>query len=171
MSPRLMRLAIVAASLTLVATACAKSSNTGAPSSGTPSATPSSSGPVALSGQVNNKGAKDLTSSGSSIKLSLEADNYYFKPTFIKAAPGATVNLEVENESSAEHNFSITGMNIDKDVEAGKKAELTFTLPSSGAVNFFCKYHVGSGMQGAFYFTGGLPVTQQSTSSGGTGGY
>jgi len=168
MRSRRFGLAVAAASVLLVATACAKSATTGAPSA---SSSPSGSGPVALSGQVNNKGAVDLTAKGSSIKLTLEADSFYFKPTFIKATPGATVNIEVENESGIEHNFSIDGMNVDKDIEAGKKVELTFTLTNSGAVNFFCKYHRSSGMQGAFYFTGGLPATQQSSSSTGGGGY
>ena len=159
--------------MALTAVGCAKSTTAG--SGGSQSPSPSSSAPVSLSGTVTDKGTKDLTGQGKTIDFSLEADDeddlttFYFKPTFIKVTPDGKVTVEVENEGSVEHNFSITSLGIDQNVKQGEKKEVTFTLPSSGVVNFFCKFHVGSGMQGAFFFAPGGAATTTSTS--GTSGY
>jgi plastocyanin len=107
--------------------------------------------PVQLSGKVNDHGPKTLT--GMTATLSLEQDSFYFEPTFIKADSGAHITVTLKNESTVEHNFSITSLNINKDVEAGKTETVTVNLPSGTApVAFFCKYHKSNGMQGAFYF-------------------
>jgi plastocyanin len=104
-----------------------------------------SKAPVQLSGKVNDKGTK--TVSGSSIEL--EADDFYFSPTFIEAKPGAKVSLEIKNEGSATHNFSIDSANISKDITPDGKATVEVTVPASGSLNFYCKFHKASGMQGA----------------------
>jgi plastocyanin len=36
-------------------------------------------------------------------------------------------------------------------LEAGATATVTFTMPASGHLNFYCKFHKATGMQGAFY--------------------
>jgi plastocyanin len=141
----------------LAAAACSKSSTetvASAPPSASAMTSPEASGmtaPVQLTGKVNNKGSKALT--GMTSTLDVELDNYYLEPTFVKADSGAHVTVTLKNDSKVEHNFSITSLNIDKDVEAGKTETVTVNLPSGTApVEFFCKYHKGLGMQGAFYF-------------------
>jgi plastocyanin len=104
-----------------------------------------SKAPVQLSGKVNDKGTK--TVSGSSIEL--EADDFYFSPTFIEAKPGAKVEIEIKNEGSATHNFSIDSANINKDITPDGKATVEVTVPASGSLDFYCKFHKASGMQGA----------------------
>ena len=42
---------------------------------------------------------------------------------------------------------------IDKDLEAGEDAKVSVTIPKSGVVSFYCKYHKSMGMAGAL--TGG----------------
>jgi plastocyanin len=37
----------------------------------------------------------------------------------------------------------------DQDVDAGEKAEVTVTIPQSGKLAFYCKYHKQLGMAGA----------------------
>ena len=107
--------------------------------------------PVQLTGTVNNHGSKTLT--GMTSAISLEQDSYYFEPTFLKADSGAHITVTLKNTSKVEHNFSITSLKVDKDVEAGKTETVTVALPSGTApVAFFCKYHKSLGMQGAFYF-------------------
>ena len=144
----------------LFAAACSKSStetvaSPPASSSAAPamSSTPEASAmaaPVALTGKVNNHGSKAL---GMDTKLALEQDSYYFEPTFIKPESGITLTVTLKNTSKVEHNFSITSLKIDKDVEAGKTETVTVKLPTGTApVEFFCKYHKSLGMQGAFYF-------------------
>jgi plastocyanin len=67
----------------------------------------------------------------------------------IKGEPGQQLKLELENEGSAEHNFSLSDQGIDQDVEPGEKAEVRVTIPDSGEVSFVCKYHEELGMAGA----------------------
>jgi plastocyanin len=63
--------------------------------------------------------------------------------------PGKKLKLELENEGNADHNFTLEAQNLDQDVDAGEKAEVTVTIPQSGQVSFFCKYHKQLGMAGA----------------------
>jgi plastocyanin len=144
------------AGIALMAAACSKSSTetvASPPPSAEASAMPAASAmaaPVQLTGKVNNHGSKAL---GMATSLSLEQDSYYFEPTFIKPEAGSHLTVTLKNASKVEHNFSITSLNIDKDVAAGKTETVTVNLPTGTApVAFFCKYHKSLGMQGAFYF-------------------
>ena len=136
-------IAALAAVLALVGTSCSKKEESSTPKS--------SAAPVALQGIVNQKETKDLTASGAEVELSLEIDDFYFNPTFIKATPGAKVNVELENEGDNQHTFTIDAPKVDETLDPGKKIEVTFTLPSTGAVSFYCRFHKAQGMQGAFY--------------------
>lgn len=81
-------------------------------------------------------------------ELTMEADSFYFEPTFLGGTPGQRLRLEIENESDALHNFSITAQGIDRDLPAHGSVDVEVTFPQSGAVRFFCKYHVPAGMNG-----------------------
>jgi plastocyanin len=96
---------------------------------------------------ANNHGSEDV--SGKS-ETSMELDDFYFGPTVLTGKPGQTLKIELENESKAGtlHNFSISDQNIDQDVSADQKVDVTVTFPQSGFVEFFCKYHKTSGMVG-----------------------
>jgi plastocyanin len=161
------RALIVVAVLALAAVACSKNDVT--PSGGGTS--PPASSPTASASPLINKGTADAT--GTTEKFEIELDNegseFYFKPTFIKVKGGQILTLDLKNEGSAEHNLTITSLGIDKDVEAGKEIDVSITFPAAGGsdVQFFCKYHVASGMRGAFFF-GTAPQT--SASSGGSSG-
>jgi plastocyanin len=120
--------------------------------------------PVALSGTVNDHGTKDL---GSAKEVDVELDDFYFGPTFVKSAPGTTLTLELENEGEAPHTFTADGL-TDTTVQPGQKAEATITLPASGAVRFYCKFHQGQGMQGAFFFNVGDTVAPAASPGTGT---
>jgi plastocyanin len=112
--------------------------------------------PVTVEGKVNNKGTKDI-SSKKTATLELEADDYYFEPTFVKVQPGEKVRITLKNEGKATHTFTSDGLNIDQEIAAGKKATFSLTVPSDGtAFQFHCTFHEDMGMQGAFYTkTGG----------------
>jgi len=75
-------------------------------------------------------------------------DNYFFDPGAVKAAAGKKVTLELNNMSSTEHNFTLTQQSLSKDVEPGEAAEVTVTVPKSGTLTFYCKYHRNRGMTG-----------------------
>lgn len=113
----------------------------------------STSTPVSLTGKTTNKGS--ATISGNAI--SVEQDDYYFSPTFIKApTAGATVTVTLKNEGSQKHTFTSDALGVDKEVAPGATETVQVTLPQSGAVLFYCRFHqTTNGMQGAFYFKDG----------------
>jgi plastocyanin len=118
----------------LVATACSKSENE------------SEGGTTTIAGQkANDHGTKDVSEESS---VELEQDNFYFEPTILKGSPGQELTIELSNEGSALHNFSIPDQSIDQDVQPDTKGEVTVTLPDSGTLVFFCKYHQSKGMVG-----------------------
>jgi plastocyanin len=121
--------------------------------------------PVTLPGKVTNKGTATVKKG----KVKVEADDFYFKSTFLKAKPGTTVTVSLKNEGKAQHTFTIDALGIDQTLNASQKATVTVTLPSIGATNFYCRFHGPSGsnqgMQGAFFSKTGDAVT----SGGGAG--
>jgi plastocyanin len=147
--------------------------------------------PVSLQGKVTNKGEKTVKKS----KISVEEDDYYFKPTFLKSKLGSKVTVKLKNEGKNQHTFTIPSLGIDTVLDPGKTATVDVTLPTDGALNYFCRLHGPSGtegdfgMQGAFFSkkgetvtTGGgaaaassssapTATTTASTSSGGPSGY
>ena len=90
-------------------------------------------------------GTKDVKGQGD---LDLEADNYYFAPTFLRGTPGQKLKVEIENESSTLHNFSIPDQHLDVDIPRKGKVAVEITFPPSGVVYFFCKFHSARGMNG-----------------------
>jgi plastocyanin len=133
-----------------------------------------SSTAVKLSGNTTNKGTKDL----SGTDITLEQDDFYFNPTFIKGGtPGATVQLTLKNEGTNPHTFTSAALGVDKQVAPGGSEVVQITLPQSGATEFHCKFHQQSnGMQGAFFFKDGDSVAASggggsSSSSSSSGGY
>jgi len=81
-------------------------------------------------------------------KLELEADDYYFSPTFLQGKPGQKLTLLVENEASTLHNISIPKLGIDKDIPPKGKVQVDVTFPASGMLAVSCKFHGPLGMNG-----------------------
>jgi plastocyanin len=141
----------------LAAVACGDGGTTTTPKAGgTTSPGGTSPQPTA---NFNNQGTLDATSMSS---FSIEMDDSYFKPTFIKAKPGQALNIELEQEGANAHTFTITSLNVDHQLIAnGEKKEIDITLPSGSTdIVFFCRFHGESGMQGAFFFGSAPSVTQ-----------
>jgi plastocyanin len=110
--------------------------------------------------QANDHGTKTASSSG---RTEVELDDFYFEPTVLEGKAGQKVKLELKNEGKTEHTFTIDSQNIDQDLSPGDQAEVTVTIPKSGVVSFYCKFHKSSGM------AGGLAVSGASV-GGGSGG-
>ena len=141
--------------LAVVVTGC------GGKSTAKPSSTSSSGsgGQKTIAGvTANDHGTKTVSSSAE-----VEMDDYYFKPTVIEGKPGSTVTLELKNEGTIEHNLSIAAQSIDMNVQPGSSAKVTVTIPKSGALSFYCKFHKSMGMAGALEASGSGGMT-------GTGG-
>jgi len=137
-------------------------------SSSQPSSGSGSGGQVNAAGvQANNHGTKTVSG-----ETKVEIDDYYFSPTLLKGKPGQKVTLELENEGSVEHSFTIDSQSIDKVIAPGKDVKVTVTMPKSGSVSFYCKFHKSSGMAGALVTSGSGAAPPTTTSGGGGyGGY
>jgi plastocyanin len=93
----------------------------------------------------SDHGTKDVKGKG---ELELEADNYYFESTFLRGTPGQKLKLEIENESTTLHNFSIPDQHVDVNIPRKGKVMVEISFPPSGVVRFFCKFHESQGMNG-----------------------
>ena len=95
----------------------------------------------------------------------------------LEGKAGEKVELELKNEGTVEHSFTVASQGIDKDLEPGDEGEVMVTIPKSGAISFFCKYHKSEGMAGALAVTGqsggtgGMTDTGTTTNESGGGGY
>lgn len=103
--------------------------------------------PVSLPGRVNNHGTQELADG----TVQMEADDFYFAPTFVKGQPGVKATAEVHNEGQAQHTFTIDEQGIDVLLDPGQSTTAEVTLPRSGTLVFYCRFHRDQGMQGAFY--------------------
>lgn len=166
-----MKRALMTTAVALVAVAaagCGSGYGGSKSSSSQPASGGGSGGQVNAAGvQANNHGTK--TASG---ETKVEMDDYYFSPTLLKGKPGQKVTLELENEGSVEHSFTIDSQSIDKVIAPGKDVKVTVTMPKSGSVSFYCKFHKSSGMAGALVTSGSGAAPPTTTSGGGGyGGY
>jgi plastocyanin len=117
--------------------------------------------------QANNHGTEDASG-----ETKVELDDYYFEPTILKGEAGQKVTLELENEGSDTHSFTIDSQSIDMTLAPGKEAKVTVTIPKSGSVSFYCKFHKSEGMAGALQSSKPGPATGTTTGGGGgKGGY
>ena len=71
----------------------------------------------------------------------LVAQGFKFDKASLDLEAGADYTVEVDNQDSAEHNFTLEAANADQDVEANEDASVTFTAPAAGSYEFHCKYH------------------------------
>jgi plastocyanin len=145
-----MRLPVLILALGMVAVACSSNKTTTSGQSGSPASSPSeeeSSGTMTINGeQANDHGTKDVSGmSEASVEMD---DEFYFEPTVLKGTAGQTLTIELENEGSLEHNFTLEDQNVNQDVQPGQKGSVMVTFPQSGILEFFCRFHRGSGMIG-----------------------
>jgi plastocyanin len=117
--------------------------------------------PVTLEGPVNNKAVSDLTGMGTAVTLEITMADFAFDPTFVKVVPGANLTITLKNPGGlADHTFTIDGLGVDRQLKPAEQADQGVQLPTTPeAVRFYCRLHVEKGMQGAFFFTEGDPVS------------
>jgi len=141
--------AALSAGIVLLAS-CSSSSSTSSPAAGGSSSASSSGGGTITIGsdQANDHGTEDVTGMTS---FELEADNddgFYFKPTVITGSANQSLKLEIKNEGTAEHNFTIESLGVNVNIQPGQSQEVTVKFPGSGTVEFFCSFHRSLGMAG-----------------------
>ena len=86
--------------------------------------------------------------------ISVETEDYAFKPASITGRAGDRLLLRLTSRSSTLHNVSVPAQGIDRDIEPGATVEIPVTLPASGAVPFFCKFHAALGQRGELVAAG-----------------
>ena len=141
-------LAVLAFGLVPLLAACGSSSSS---SSGTTTeSSGSGGGQKTIAGvKANDHGTKTVAKA-----TEVELDDYYFEPTVIQGKAGQKVTLELKNKGKIEHSFTLDAQNIDKTLSPGEEAKVTVTIPASGSVSFYCKFHKSSGMAGALAVEG-----------------
>jgi plastocyanin len=146
--------ALVLALLVGAATACSSDNGTPAASNSdtnTPTTSSSASeggdgGTIQIGNdQANDHGEADATGQD---ELKVEQDDFYFEPTVITGTAGQALTIEVENEGSVQHTFTIDDQSIDVAVNPSENTKVDVTFPDSGTVEFYCRFHHGSGMAG-----------------------
>lgn len=80
--------------------------------------------------------------------IDIEANDNYFKPNILTGVPDTAIVAAVKNQGKAVHNFSVTGQEVNQDIQPGESPSVVFTFPASGRVVFFCKFHRDDGMVG-----------------------
>jgi len=94
---------------------------------------------------ANDHGSQDVSGMD---ETSLEVDDFYFEPTLLTGTAGQQLTIEIKNEGTVEHNFSLDEQSVSQDIEAGEDASVSVTFPDSGMLVFYCKYHRSQGMLG-----------------------
>ena len=144
------KILLIGVALVLVTAACGDDDDGGG-SGGDSSA----EAPVELEGTVNDEGGSGEVSDG---EVEMELDDFYFGPTFTQADAGSSVTISLFNEGDTKHTFTIDSLGVDEELEPEATLEVEVTLPESGAVRYYCRFHADQGMQGAFYTNAGDTV-------------
>ncbi|MET0902518.1 MAG: cupredoxin domain-containing protein [Acidimicrobiales bacterium] len=138
------KILLIGAALVLVTVACGDDDDGGG----------SGEAPVELEGTVNDEGSGEVSDG----EVEMELDDFYFGPTFTQAEAGSTVTVSLFNEGDTTHTFTIDSLGIDEELAPEATLEVEVTLPESGAVRYYCRFHADQGMQGAFYANAGDAV-------------
>src|SRR6266513_1222048 len=65
------------------------------------------------SDQANDHGTQDATGQTTfAIESHNDSIGYYFTPTILQGSAGQSITLNIKNDGSVPHNFSITSMNV-----------------------------------------------------------
>lgn len=135
---------MVLVSVALLTSSCGSSDDSG--SATTTTAPAATAPPVSLAGTVNDHGTATASND-----MEVELDDFYFGPTFIKATAGQQFTVKLASEGKANHTFTIDSLGIDQQFAPDEAKSLSITAPASGVLQFYCRFHRGSGMQGAIF--------------------
>jgi len=101
------------------------------------------------SDQANDHGTQDATGTSTfTIGADNDSSGYFFNPTILLGSAGQSITLDIKNDGSVQHNFSITSMNVNITIQPGASQEVKVTFPQTGTVEYFCSFHHALGMAG-----------------------
>ena len=135
--------AAFAASLFVAAACSSSSSSSGAAGSGSTSTTTSTS-----TSTSSSSSAADVADVTGKSTFEIDQANFSFSPSTLDGSAGQKITFTIKNVGSVPHTFTIDSMNIDVTVSPGSDTTVDVTFPTSGTVEFYCKFHKASGMTG-----------------------
>jgi plastocyanin len=74
------------------------------------------------------------------VPAALKARDSHWTPAAYVVAPGASVILEVANADAMQHNFTLEGEGLSKNLPSGEEVRVKFSAPGPGRHRFYCKY-------------------------------
>jgi plastocyanin len=161
-------LVAMALSLGLVATACAEERPAVTADGGGEDQGAEEQGTITIAGQeATNHGSEDVAALS---ELEVEVDDFYFAPTVLEGEAGQALSLSLLNEGAAPHTFTIDDQDVDVQLGAGESGQAEVTFPDSGALVFYCRFHVSGGMLGGLSVGGDLTAAAGGSGGGGSGG-
>lgn len=84
-----------------------------------------------------------------SVTLQVSTVDNSFDPSSLSAPAGSEVTVEVTNDGSNPHTFTIDDLDVDTStIASGESATATFTMPEA-SVTFYCAIHGEDTMSGA----------------------
>jgi plastocyanin len=86
-------------------------------------------------------GASAPAEGGGGSSTSITIKDFAFDPNTLKGSGGQTMTIQLSNEDSTEHSFTLDDGSVSQDVDPGGSASVEVTLPGSGTVGWHCKYH------------------------------
>ncbi len=101
-------------------------------------------------------------------EFEIEMDDFYFRPTVLSGEAGQTITVELLNNGSNAHTFTIDALNVDLEVQPEQNGTTKVSFPESGALLFYCKFHAGAGMRGGLSVGGDLTAVAGSQGGGDT---
>jgi plastocyanin len=97
--------------------------------------------------------AEEETGGEEAASLEVSAVDNSFDPSSLSAAAGSEVTVEVTNDGSNPHTFTIDDLEVDTEtIASGESASATFTMPDS-SVSFYCAIHGEAVMSGTIEAT------------------
>jgi plastocyanin len=170
MNPRRTGVALIlGAALLLVAAACGEEATPagGGGGGGGQGEETEGSGTIMVAGEeATDHGTVDVAGMSST---EMEMDDFYFEPTVLTGDAGQSLTIELTNEGSLRHTFTIDSQSVDVNLGGGESGTADVTFPDSGALLFYCQFHAGNGMRGGLSMGGDLEAATTGGSGGGGG--
>jgi plastocyanin len=76
----------------------------------------------------------------SGVASTLKAVDGRWSPRAYVVAPGASIVLRIANTDSMQHNFTLEGGNVSRNIPTGSSVLIRLSAPSPGKHRFYCKY-------------------------------
>lgn len=114
---------------------------------------------------ANNHGTQDVAGVS---EVEVEMHEFYFSPTILTGEAGQTLTVELLNNGSNPHTFTLDAIKVDIEIQPDLNGGTKVTFPESGALLFYCRFHAGGGMRGGLSAGGDLEPAVGSEGTGDT---